>query len=563
MQHAHGTWHLMQRAQGAPAVRLGGSDEEGTPTGMSGPSETLGLASGELFEHWRSLLHVETLDVGDPCTRDSLKDATSKSKYSLYSRIPSAEKRGLVARIKAECPRDPVAKAVGSMIGMAAADATGHWFEFMRACDTPGENGVEFDVSKLAFVPGSFAPNSRDAYKRPDRPACFLGGHPFNKFFLQLGQWTDDCAMGLCLADSLLVSAGYDGSDLRVRFWNWWHRGYCNAFSRDQSAGARPSVGLGGNISKSIYSMAPGETPTPRFEASGEDSGNGSLMRLAPVPIYFCHSQRAAGAGAGVEGDSDDRDSTPAGELASFADDQQAQTVLQDMAAESSLTTHPGAIAAEACAFFAFLIGHAIQDPSLPLTPEEAAEGGAGKWLHRMAVETYLPLLTARATEAGQLPPGVEQVARLILAAESDDSTERNWNWRCGSEGLQIAKTIKRRNGCYNGHPVSFEYFGAYSIDGLAIALHSVYSTLSFDSAVERCINFLGDADSTGSMAGQLAGSIYGVAAINSAFVDNLQQWDDGEVAVRGYMLFHAGQQAVHGGAASAPLETPNSRSAA
>mmetsp|Transcript_30152 Transcript_30152/g.87838 ORF Transcript_30152/g.87838 Transcript_30152/m.87838 type:complete len:97 (+) Transcript_30152:1824-2114(+) len=45
---------------------------------------------------------------------------------------------------------------------------------------------------------------------------------------------------------------------------------------------------------------------------------------------------------------------------------------------------------------------------------------------------------------------------------------------------------------------------------GLAMALWSVYHTSSFSEAVERCVNLLGDADSTGSMAGQMAGAIYG-----------------------------------------------------
>jgi ADP-ribosyl-[dinitrogen reductase] hydrolase len=46
-----------------------------------------------------------------------------------------------------------------------------------------------------------------------------------NCFKLKPGQWTDDATMGLCLADSLLVRRGYDGSDIRARFWNWWFRG--------------------------------------------------------------------------------------------------------------------------------------------------------------------------------------------------------------------------------------------------------------------------------------------------------------------------------------------------
>ena len=95
-------------------------------------------------------------------------------------------------------------------------------------------------------------------------------GRPLNKFNLQLGQWTDDCSMGLCIADSLLTRDGYDGSDVRVRFWNWWHRGYCNAFGSDLYFGPRSSVGLGGNMSKSLSTMAASARPTPRFESVGE-----------------------------------------------------------------------------------------------------------------------------------------------------------------------------------------------------------------------------------------------------------------------------------------------------
>ena len=72
------------------------------------------------------------------------------------------------------------------------------------------------------------------------------------------------------------------------------------------------------------------------------------------------------------------------------------------------------------------------------------------------------------------------------------------------------------------------------------MALHSVASTSSADAALERCINFLGDADSTGAVAGQLAGAIWGVSGLNEAFVQNLQQWDDGEIAVRAALLLAA-----------------------
>ena len=69
----------------------------------------------------------------------------------------------------------------------------------------------------------------------------------FNKFSLKAGQWTDDCSMGLCIADSLLCKDGFNGADMRARFWNWWFRGYNNAFRFDGMSTGE-SCGLGCNI---------------------------------------------------------------------------------------------------------------------------------------------------------------------------------------------------------------------------------------------------------------------------------------------------------------------------
>ena len=96
----------------------------------------------------------------------------------------------------------------------------------------------------------------------------------------------------------------------------------------------------------------------------------------------------------------------------------------------------------------------------------------------------------------------------------------------------------RARAGGYNGYPVSEEYFGAYSLDGLAVALHAVYHSRSFGDAVERAVNHLGDADSVGSVAGQLAGAIYGFGAIDRRLRERLWCWDDGEIATRAAMLY-------------------------
>ena len=91
--------------------------------------------------------------------------------------------------------------------------------------------------------------------------------------------------------------------------------------------------------------------------------------------------------------------------------------------------------------------------------------------------------------------------------AENVSWCRRNWNWRASAEdGLQIEQTLRLRGHSYNGHPVSAGYFGSYAVDGLAVALHCVAATHSLDAAVERCLNFRGDADTTGAIVGQIAG---------------------------------------------------------
>merc|ERR1712217_895279 len=115
------------------------------------------------------------------------------------------------------------------------------------------------------------------------------------------------------------------------------------------------------------------------------------------------------------------------------------------------------------------------------------------------------------------------------------NSKERCWNWKADSPG--IAETLSVRGKRYNGYPVSAGYFGAFCMDGLALALWAIYHTTSFDDAVVASVNLLGDADSHGSITGQLAGALYGRSSIHPRFLEWLEQWDDNDFAVRGLLL--------------------------
>ena len=139
------------------------------------------------------------------------------------------------------------------------------------------------------------------------------------------------------------------------------------------------AVGLGGNISNSIYSCKPGVAPTATYECTGEDAGNGSLMRLAPIPIFFSTSHEAA----------------------------------VKHAQRSSLTTHPGPIAAEACGFLSFLIQSAIT---------------SGKVLHpKMFLDERAAAYEKILREKGPANDGIKEMLLLLGSDLPEDSTERRF----------------------------------------------------------------------------------------------------------------------------------------
>jgi ADP-ribosyl-[dinitrogen reductase] hydrolase len=171
----------------------------------------------------------------------------------------------------------------GALIGLAVGDALGAPVEFQP--------------------PQSFMPVTD-----------FDWGGPFG---LEPGQWTDDTSLALALADSLAKS-GWDLDDQIRRYLAWYEHGeysvtgHCfdigfttlNALRRFQQVGDARKSG----------------------DPAEHASGNGSIMRLAPVPIRY----------------------------AELFPDQIAQ--LGHLAAESSLTTHASPQCLSACRYLALLL---------------------------------------------------------------------------------------------------------------------------------------------------------------------------------------------------------------
>lgn len=372
-------------------------------------------------------------------------------------------------------------RAVGALIGLAVADSLGAFFEFLPITEKNSE------------------PNSELPYYDENLEIVNAEKYHINKFYVKPGQFTDDTSMSLCLADSLIKSKSdgvecYNGIDLRCRFFQWWNSGMNNAFRLEKSDDdSRQSIGLGGNIGKSLWALQFKKIQeiSPVFNPGGNDAGNGSIMRLAPVPIAFSHDL----------------------------------TNCLDISVQQSFSTHPGNFAAACCEYLSFVIANAIEnDYSEKMTLKEFLFEISDKFLEENGFKNY-----DENTKSDMI--------KLVKGTEFDEkSTKVNWNWR--KEHCNLDKTMKNRGSRFNGYPNSAGYFGSFCCDGLALALFECCQSDNFQDAIIRTINHHGDADTTGAIAGQIAGAFYGFGNIPKKAVDDLRKWTDGEIELRARILF-------------------------
>src|SRR5262245_12421724 len=69
------------------------------------------------------------------------------------------------------------------------------------------------------------------------QPAELVGGGPFD---LAPGEWTDDTAAALCLAESLVERRGFDARDQLARYLRFYREGHMTA--RDRRVGVRDAM---------------------------------------------------------------------------------------------------------------------------------------------------------------------------------------------------------------------------------------------------------------------------------------------------------------------------------
>ena len=137
------------------------------------------------------------------------------------------------------------------LLGLAIGDALGCTLEFKK--------------------PGTFEPIT-----------TIVGGGVHQ---LKVGEWTDDTSMALCLAQSLIDCKGFDANDQMIKYSKWYDEGYMS------STGT--CFDIGNTTRKSLDDFAITNNPYSG-EKDIRSCGNGSIMRLAPIPMYYYQEPKKA-----------------------------------------------------------------------------------------------------------------------------------------------------------------------------------------------------------------------------------------------------------------------------
>lgn len=232
---------------------------------------------------------VESAGLGGEEALARIGELTGPAR-ALFHPTPETEEQRAMVRSWAGPGRDGGGRRErfhGALLGLAAGDAVGTTLEFRSA--------------------GSFEPIDD-----------LVGGGPFG---LKAGEWTDDTSMALCLASSLVECGGFDPRDQMERYVRWWREGYLSVRGS--------CFDIGNTVAGALRRFQADGNPWAG-STSPDTAGNGSLMRLAPVPLFFAEDPAAA----------------------------------IEWAGESSRTTHGAPEAVDACRYMAGLIVGALQGAS-------------------------------------------------------------------------------------------------------------------------------------------------------------------------------------------------------
>ncbi len=90
--------------------------------------------------------------------------------------------------------------------------------------------------------------------------------------------WSDDTALTLATIDAL-VTHGYSMEAIASNFIQWYVKGKYSSHGK--------AFGIGRTVRRALENLLGGVPPTSSGLRSEFSNGNGSLMRITPIPLYF------------------------------------------------------------------------------------------------------------------------------------------------------------------------------------------------------------------------------------------------------------------------------------
>jgi ADP-ribosylglycohydrolase len=228
----------------------------------------------------------------------------------------------------------------GALLGLAAGDALGSTVEFTR--------------------PGSFEPVT-----------TIVGGGPFN---LRPGEWTDDTSMALCLAESLIARDGFDPVHQSETYLRWYREGHWSVKGR--------CFDIGGTTCDGLERFE--RTRRPYCGTTDPDAcGNGSIMRLAPVPLLFARRPAEA----------------------------------IERSGDNSRTTHGSAACVDACRYLGSLIVGAVDGAPKDRLLSNDSESAVEAWSRRPLTEKIAAV--AAGSFKRKEPPEIRGSGYVVASLEA------------------------------------------------------------------------------------------------------------------------------------------------
>jgi ADP-ribosyl-[dinitrogen reductase] hydrolase len=192
--------------------------------------------------------------------------------------------------------------------------------------------------------------------------------------------WTDDTSQALCIADSLISLKKIDLTDQLQRFDEWLSTGYLSCVGW--------GYGCGPTVRIAIVNFRETGVPSP---VTNEPT-NGSLMRLAPVPLFY----------------SNDMD------------------MAIEMSGKSSLTTHDHPLCIDACRLYGSMIVKAVNGKS----KSEILEYDADLWkdnplvgpideIARGSYKDKTPPPVTGTTFGTEVPEGIRGTLNVVESIEA------------------------------------------------------------------------------------------------------------------------------------------------